>query len=303
MTRCGCYSPFLSFVHFWTPIKHDVANIISLLSCSDRFPCFHPHKSTCTEAVQRCTDSVAHTTDLPNSRLYLNHHEPPAYGLQDLTSKPIFPLSFLPLKCLFSSQTAHAFFSLSQWTFLLLTPHLMKVCLHSELPATYGSGSCKLLSTHRCFQDFSHSLSWLPVLQIQTSYRVFHDRDNLLLPSSSRPVPHGKGRKDGGGQELEAGLWTQFFSVAFPDTQSCLYSASFWLPSFFLAGTVGGWPLPAGHVLGPPVPPEPPQQRQLCSGSSTAPKESSAPNSPTTAGSSPPSNSAYRRRILEAGNL
>lgn len=129
-------------------------------------------------AMKRSTDDVSNTTDVPDHIM-----------LEPQGPHPIsFFLSSLPLKHSLVSLLMLYFPCLGDPNeFLLLTLSLRKVSLYSKLPVTYGSGSFKLLSTFHCFQDFSHSLSWLSALQMQDSSWVLFDRDNSLLPSSTGP--------------------------------------------------------------------------------------------------------------------
>lgn len=121
-SKCRYYSFPISF-SFLNAIKYGVANFISLLSCSDCFPCSHLHKSNWIEvAMKQSTENVFHIIDVPNSKSPLNHHDLSCLWTVrvHLMSRSIFPLSFLLLlSCLWntcSNQNAQASFSLPQWS-------------------------------------------------------------------------------------------------------------------------------------------------------------------------------------------
>lgn len=173
---------------------------------------------------------------------------PPACGLQEFTSCPN-PFFFSPS---YSSSPAPEILVLIKMLmlhFLCLSDlnffccwhlSLLKVSLYRKLLATYGSGSFKLLCTFHCFQVFSHSLFWLPVLQTQISYRSFKKGTTcsffpFLLPADQFPM-ESTGRAGEGSNQRD---WTMNpillsgFSSFFWFLITDLYSASFCFPFFF----------------------------------------------------------------------
>lgn len=205
MTRCGCCSPFLSSVHSWTPIQHDVANIIPLLSCSDHFQCFHPHKLTCTE--------VDCKTSRPNP-------------------------FFLSPSCLWNACSHHNLLVLS---FLCLSEHFC--CWHlllwrcastpSSLPHMWvGAVSFfPLIAASKTsvipFPGCQYSRFKLP-----TGFFLTETTCSFPPPPADQFPMESAGRT-GEARSSRQDHETQFFVALppFPDARSCLCSASFWFPS------------------------------------------------------------------------
>lgn len=169
--RCRCF-----FSNFWeyvnVPIKYGVEDFSSLLF---RLPSMFLSKRI--RSRLRLPQRGALMMFLTPLTLLTPHR----VWTTRTSSHPILPLHSASET--FTGVTAYALFSLPQWSeqVLAIDTSSQEVSLYSKFPVTYGRGSFKLLTTSHCFQDFSRSLSWLSVLQIQDSSWVLFDRQPSFL--------------------------------------------------------------------------------------------------------------------------